>query len=92
MSFRFRRTVRILPGIRLNFGKRGVSTSIGRRGASVTVGERGVYGNVGLPGSGISYRERLDGGPGRRPRPHRRSAWGLVLMILAVVWLLAAIL
>ena len=29
MGFRFRRSIKILPGIRLNFGKRGVSTSIG---------------------------------------------------------------
>jgi hypothetical protein len=27
MGFRFRRSIKILPGIRLNFGKRGVSTS-----------------------------------------------------------------
>ncbi|MDE7065630.1 MAG: DUF4236 domain-containing protein [Desulfovibrionaceae bacterium] len=60
MGFRFRRTVKILPGIRLNIGKRGLSTSFGVRGASVTVGRRGVYGNVGIPGSGLSWRSRLD--------------------------------
>lgn len=31
----------------------------------MTIGKRGVYGNVGLPGSGLSYRTRLDP-PGRR--------------------------
>ena len=36
--FRFRRSIKILPGIRLNVGKRGVSTSIGVRGAHITVG------------------------------------------------------
>lgn len=30
---RFRRTIKILPGIRINVGKRGVSTSIRVRGA-----------------------------------------------------------
>jgi uncharacterized protein DUF4236 len=55
MGFRFRRSIRILPGIRLNFGKRGVSTSIGVRGAHVTVGHGKVRETVGLPGSGISY-------------------------------------
>jgi uncharacterized protein DUF4236 len=33
MGFRFHRSLKILPGIRLNFGKRGISTSIGVRGA-----------------------------------------------------------
>jgi hypothetical protein len=66
MSFRFRRSIKILPGIRLNFGKRGISTSIGVRGAHVTFGKTGTRTTVGLPGSGLSYthldkrrRERL---------------------------------
>lgn len=55
MGFRFRRSVKILPGIRLNFGKRGISTSIGVRGAHVTIGKTGTRTTVGLPGSGLSY-------------------------------------
>jgi Protein of unknown function (DUF4236) len=55
MAFRFRRSIRILPGILLNFGKRGISTSIGVRGAHVTFGKTGTRTTVGLPGSGISY-------------------------------------
>ncbi|WP_127067965.1 MULTISPECIES: DUF4236 domain-containing protein [unclassified Veillonella] len=55
MGFRFRRTLKIAPGIRLNFGKSGVSASIGPRGAKMTVGKDGVRTTVGLPGSGMSY-------------------------------------
>jgi hypothetical protein len=55
MGFHFRRSVKILPGIRLNFGTRGISTSIGVRGAHVTFGKTGVRTTVGLPGSGLSY-------------------------------------
>lgn len=62
MGLRFRRSVRLFPGVRLNFGKRGVSATIGARGASVNIGPRGTYANVGLPGTGVSYRERVDGG------------------------------
>lgn len=60
MGFRFSKRVKLMPGVRLNVGLRGVSLSAGPRGASVTVGKRGVFGNVGLPGSGLSYRTRLD--------------------------------
>ena len=55
MGFRFRRSIKILPGSRLNIGKRGVSTSIGVRGAHVTFGKTGRRTTVGLPGSGLSY-------------------------------------
>jgi hypothetical protein len=55
MGFRFRRSFKLLPGIRLNLGKRGISTSIGVRGAHVTFGASGTRTTVGLPGSGLSY-------------------------------------
>lgn len=61
MAIRFRRSVKIVPGVRLNFGKRGVSVSTGVRGAKVTVGSRGTYGNIGIPGTGLSYREKIGG-------------------------------
>ena len=55
MGFRFRRSFRLLPGIRVNLGKRGASLSVGVRGAHVTVGPTGTRTTVGLPGSGLSY-------------------------------------
>ena len=61
MSLRFRKTITLAPGLRLNLGARGVSLSAGPRGASVTLGRNGLFGNVGLPGTGLSYRTRLDG-------------------------------
>jgi hypothetical protein len=57
VGFRFRRRIRILPGVTLNLGKRGVSTSIGVRGAHVTVGPTGTRTTVGLPGTGLTYTE-----------------------------------
>ncbi|MCC5854085.1 MAG: DUF4236 domain-containing protein [Idiomarina sp.] len=68
MAFRFQRRVTIIPGLRLNFGKRGVSVSAGIRGASVTAGRRGLYGNLGAPGTGLSYRTRLDKSPAHQRR------------------------
>jgi hypothetical protein len=65
MGFRFRRSIKILPGIRLNFGKRGISASIGVRGAHVTFGKTGTRTTVGLPGSGLSYTHL--------EKPHREA-------------------
>lgn len=60
MGLNFRKRVSILPGLSLNFGKRGTSVTIGKRGASISIGQNGTYANVGVSGTGISYRERLD--------------------------------
>jgi hypothetical protein len=59
VGLRIRRTIRVLPGLRVNVGKSGVSLSVGGRGATVNVSKRGTYGTVGIPGTGISYRQRL---------------------------------
>ena len=56
MSLRFRRSIRILPGIRVNLSKSGASLSVGGPGASINVGNRGVTRTVGIPGTGISDR------------------------------------
>jgi hypothetical protein len=56
MGWRFRRSVRLLPGVRLNISKRGFSSvSVGRRGLTLNMGRRGVKETIGLPGTGISY-------------------------------------
>ncbi|MEI8238465.1 MAG: DUF4236 domain-containing protein [Actinomycetota bacterium] len=56
MSFRFRRSITIVPGVRLNLSKSGISTSIGPRGATINIGHGRVSSTVGLPGTGMSYR------------------------------------
>src|SRR5262245_6796281 len=72
MALRFRKSVKILPGVRLNLTTRGISTTLGPRGATVTLGTRGTYGNLGIPGTGLSMRQRLDA---PKQRPQARSAY-----------------
>jgi hypothetical protein len=62
MSFRFRKSFRIAPGVRINVSKSGLSTTLGPRGLSVTTGRRGTFLNAGVPGTGVSARGRLGGG------------------------------
>ena len=66
MGFRFRKSVSLLPGVRINFSLSGVSATIGPRGASMTFGPRGTHVNLGVPGTGLSYRTRVT--PPRRSR------------------------
>ena len=53
--FRFRRSIKLFPGVRWNFGKKSSSLSFGVRGAHYTVGTRGSRTTVGIPGTGLSY-------------------------------------
>lgn len=62
MGIRFRKSVKLMPGVRINFSKSGMSTTIGPRGASVNIGSKGVYANAGIPGTGIYMREKIGGG------------------------------
>lgn len=69
MAFRFQKRVSILPGVRLNFSRSGISTTIGIPGASVTLGgSRGPALSVGIPGTGLSLRTPLAPTPQRRQR------------------------
>jgi hypothetical protein len=65
MGFRFQKRLSILPGVRINLSKGGVSTSLGPRGADVNIGRDGVTTNAGIPGTGLSYRSKLGGHGGK---------------------------
>ena len=78
MGWRFQRRVSVASGIKMNFGKRGLSSfTIGRRGASVNVGRRGTFLNLGLAGTGIGYRTKIAGTPKLSALPKRRAVFTL---------------
>ncbi len=92
MPFRFRRSIRLAPGIRLNLSKSGVSTSFGKRGADVTVGHGRVRTTVGMPGTGISYTTSTSTKAGRKRRssPSSVASWIVTaaLCLLGAWWVL----
>ena len=55
MGFRFHRSKKILPGVRLNFSKSGLGLSFGRKGLRYSIGPRGSRTTIGIPGTGLSY-------------------------------------
>src|SRR6202521_1987265 len=76
MGFRFQRRLKLFPGVRLNFSRGGISTTIGVRGASVTLGGQGAYVNLGIPGTGLSFPERIPPLPDKPSEVQSRSSWG----------------
>jgi hypothetical protein len=60
MGWRFHRVLNVFPGlVRVNLSKSGTSLSVGPRGADVNIGPHGATTNAGLPGTGLSYRQKL---------------------------------
>jgi hypothetical protein len=78
MPVRFQRRFTIVPGVRVNLGKRRASVSVGRRGAWATFGPRGSKASIGPPGTGLRWTtsDRAVNGWGR---------WWLILIALAVL-------
>jgi hypothetical protein len=60
MGFRFSKSIKIAPGVRINIGKKGSSVSIGKKGATVNLSKKGIRTTLGIPGTGISYSDEID--------------------------------
>jgi hypothetical protein len=79
MGFRYHRRIKILPGVHVNFSKKGFSSiSIGERGATANISKRGVKDTFGLPGTGLSYQTKTT------PLHQRSSTHGFVCLLLLV--------
>lgn len=61
MSVRFRKSIKLGKGLRVNFSKSGASFTSGIPGFSFTAGKKGLYMNTGIPGTGFSTRNKIIG-------------------------------
>lgn len=95
MAFRFRRSLKIAPGLTLNIGKKSASMRVGGRGAGVTMGTAGKRVTVGVPGTGLSYATKVSGRSGKETPPENKDqpkkfgffGWlGIIAMIVGIVW------
>lgn len=63
MGFRFRKSVKLGGGVKLNFGKRSAGVSFGGKHGGYSINSRsGVRARASIPGTGISYTTKLSGG------------------------------
>ena len=59
MGLRFRRSWSVVPGVRFSLGLKGGSLSFGTRGLRYTVGTSGSLVTAGIPGTGLSWTQKL---------------------------------
>ena len=55
MGLRFRKSIKICKGVKVNLSKTGLSLSLGGKGYTCNLSKRGVRHTASLPGTGISY-------------------------------------
>ena len=56
---RFRKSITIFKGVKLNFSKSGVSLTVGGKGVSTNIGKKGVFLNTSIPGTGLYDRKKI---------------------------------
>lgn len=84
MAWTWRRRKTLFPGVRLNFGRKGVSTTIGPRGASMTFGPNGTYLNTSIPGTGLYNRKRI-GGTGNTMQNNNSGCYSLLIGLISLI-------
>ena len=57
---RFRQSIKIAKGVRVNVGKKGItSLSLGGKGLTLNASEKGIRATGSIPGSGLSHSEMI---------------------------------
>ena len=87
MGFRFRKSIKIAPGVKLNLGKKSTGISVGNKFGGVSINTKtGVTTRVSAPGTGMSYTSRIGGKHKRKSarssvaEHHRAGLWVLTLL------------
>jgi tetratricopeptide (TPR) repeat protein len=76
MSLRFRRSMKLLPGVRLNFNKDSVGMSFGVPGARYTINSKGRQTvSTGIPGTGLYNVETISSGRSSRKVEEQEDTW-----------------
>lgn len=98
MGFRFHKSFKVAPGVRINISKKSAGLSFGKKGARVSLNTKGQKrATVGIPGTGLSYSTSLNnkksttehsvtrGERSRNTSPKQTPIWPLLLGILFLI-------
>lgn len=62
MGLRFKKSIKVAPGVKINLGKKSAGISLGGKYSGVSFNTRsGTRARVSAPGTGISYSTKIDG-------------------------------
>ena len=94
MAIRFRKKIKIAPGLKLNVTSKGISSaSIGKKGLTLNAGGKGgAKLTTGIPGTGLSATHRLSESSVKNSSKDAESASGIGFGKLLVFGLLGLVL
>lgn len=73
MGFRFRKSIKLGKGVRINFNKKSAGISFGTKGARYSINSNGRRtASVGIPGTGLYYT-KTSGGSSHKKTFKRKS-------------------
>lgn len=79
MSFRFRKSINLGGGVRLNFNKKSTGISFGTRGARISVNSNGrKTATFGIPGTGLYWSKSVNGSTNK----NKISIWTIFIYII----------
>ncbi len=88
MGLRFRKSIKILPGVKLNLGKKSAGVSVGTTGARYSVNSSGrKTSTVGIPGTGLSY-SKSSGGKKSDKGSKTVLPWRLIIAVAVLIFIL----
>lgn len=93
MGLRFRKSVKLGKGVRLNLGKKGIGFSVGGKGARFSVSPTGrATTSFGIAGTGLSYSHtsggkksrssRSSGATYKAPKPPMKKSNGMMIVTI----------
>lgn len=89
---RFRKRIKVAPGVSLNVGKKSAGVRVGGRGYGISSNTRtGTRATVGIPGSGISYSKKLSSNPSTTERDPEATATAITSLVVVVIVVILAV-
>ncbi len=84
MAIRFRKTIKLAPGLKLNLGKKSASVRIGGKNMGYSVGTKGRTASASIPGTGLGVTSRSGGGKDLNWFPIIGIAGAIILAIFVI--------
>jgi len=56
---KYRKRIKLFPGLILNISTSGISFTLGGKGISLNLSKKGLFLNTGIPGTGLYDRKKL---------------------------------
>ena len=92
MGLRFRKSIKLAPGVKLNLNTKSVGVSAGVKGAHVSVNSSGrKTATFSIPGTGLSYSTNLGKKKSSKKKKSAEQSSGINIVLVVIIIILLLI-